>query len=347
MINNHKIHVAIDMMSGDFGLKVTIPAVAMSLNTNPQLHLLLVGDEEQIKSALNTQGLSSEFNERITIVHSTQVVLMNDLPIAALRRKPDSSMRVALSLVRDNKAQACVTAGNTGALVVLAKYTLNTLPGIDRPALLYPVPSKDCVVSVLDLGANIGCTAENLFQFAVMGSILVSVLENKERPSIGLLNIGSEEIKGTGEIKLAAKLIASSKELNYFGFVEGDDIYQAKVDLVVCDGFVGNVTLKVSEGVSKLIYYYIKREFGKNIYNKFIALLAKPILKKLFNKFNPGNYNGANLLGLNGVVIKSHGGADAKGFSCAINAAFLAASKDVPLLIRERLSLQLENCVKL
>ena len=228
----------------------------------------------------------------------------------------------------------------------MAKYTLKTLPGIDRPALLYPVPSKDRFVSVLDLGANIDCTAEQLFQFAVMGAVLVSALENKHRPSIGLLNIGSEAIKGTEAIKSASKLISQSTELNYFGFVEGNDIYNAKVDLVVCDGFVGNVTLKVTEGVSKLIAYYIKQGFAQNLYTKLVAFLAKPILKKIFKRVNPGQYNGANLLGLNGVVIKSHGGADAGAFCCAIMAAFLAATKNVPFLIREKVALQLGNHAK-
>lgn len=346
MTNSHKIRIAVDMMGGDFGLQITVPAALMALSSNPQLYLILVGDEIQIKQAIADQKHDLDIENRITIVHSSQVVLMDDLPITALRRKPDSSMRVALNLVKNNQAQACVSAGNTGALVVMAKYTLKTLPGIDRPALLYPVPSKDRFVSVLDLGANIDCTAEQLFQFAVMGAVLVSALENKHRPSIGLLNIGSEAIKGTEAIKSASKLISQSTELNYFGFVEGNDIYNAKVDLVVCDGFVGNVTLKVTEGVSKLIAYYIKQGFAQNLYTKLVAFLAKPILKKIFKRVNPGQYNGANLLGLNGVVIKSHGGADAGAFCCAIMAAFLAATKNVPFLIREKVALQLGNHAK-
>lgn len=346
MTNSHKIRIAVDMMGGDFGLKITVPAALMALSSNPQLYLILVGDETQIKQAIAEQKYDLDNENRITIVHSSQIVLMDDLPITALRRKPDSSMRVALNLVKNNQAQACVSAGNTGALVVMAKYTLKTLPGIDRPALLYPVPSKDRFVSVLDLGANIDCTAEQLFQFAVMGAVLISALENKNRPSIGLLNIGSEAIKGTEAIKSASKLISQSTELNYFGFIEGNDIYNAKVDLVVCDGFVGNVTLKVTEGVSKLIAYYIKQGFAQNLYTKLVAFLAKPILKKIFKKVNPGQYNGANLLGLNGVVIKSHGGADAGAFCCAIMAAFLAATKNVPFLIREKVALQLGNHAK-
>lgn len=349
MTSNHKTHIAIDMMSGDFGLQTTVPAALMALSLDPELFLILVGDESLIKQALaaNQAGINqSKVKDRMTVLHSSQIVLMDDLPTAALRRKPDSSMRVALNLVKNNQAQACVSAGNTGALMVIAKYTLRTLPGIDRPALLYPMPSKDRSVSVLDLGANIDCSAEQLFQFAVMGSVLVSALENKNRPTIGLLNIGSEAIKGTEVIKLASKLISAAEELNYFGFIEGDDIYKGTVDLVVCDGFVGNVTLKVSEGVSKLVSYYIKQGFSENLYTKFIAFLAKPILKKIFNKANPGKYNGASLLGLNGVVIKSHGGADASAFCCAITAALLAAKKNVPFLIREQVAFQLRNHAK-
>ena len=349
MKNNGNIHIAIDMMSGDFGLDATIPAALMALAMDPELFLILVGDGTQIEQRLVAQqSITKETipQARIKVVHSTQIVAMDELPTVALRRKPDSSMRVALGLVKNGNAQACVSAGNTGALMVIAKYILRTLPGIDRPAILYPMPSKDRVVSVLDLGANLDCSAEQLFQFAVMGSVLVSALENKVRPSIGLLNVGSEAIKGTEAIKTASKLISEATELNYVGFFEGYDIYKGTVDLVVCDGFVGNVTLKVSEGLAKLILYYIKQGFSENFYTKIIAYLAKPILKKIFNKVNPGKYNGASLLGLNGVVIKSHGGADAKAFCCAITAAIVEAKKNVPFLIREQVAFQLRNHAK-
>jgi glycerol-3-phosphate acyltransferase PlsX len=271
---------------------------------------------------------------------------MDDIPVAALRRKPDSSMRSSLNLVKTQEATACVSAGNTGALMVIAKYVLRTLPGIDRPAILYPMPSKDKAVSVLDLGANIECSPEQLFQFAVMGSVLVSALENKDDPTIGLLNIGSEAIKGTEVIKTASKLIADCKDLNYYGFVEGNDIYKATVDVVVCDGFIGNVTLKVSEGLAKLIVQYVKQGFMATWWTKLIAWLAKPILQGIFNKVNPSKYNGASLLGLNGVVIKSHGGADALAFCSAITAAFMGAKKNIPLLIREKVALYLQDYQK-
>ncbi len=355
MNSNHKIHIAIDVMSGDFGLSVTVPASLMALSQDPNLNLILVGDKHQIEIELNDKVKfhpqlfsknSRSYKERIEIVHSSQVVLMDDLPIYALRSKPDSSMRTALNLVKGKKAQACVSAGNTGALMVIAKYTLRTLPGIDRPAILYPMPSKERSVSVLDLGANIECSAEQLFQFAVMGSIVVSALENKPNPTVGLLNVGSELIKGTEVIKSANKLISECEDLNYFGFVEGDDIYKGTVDLVVCDGFVGNVTLKVSEGLAKLIMFYVKQGFKQNWYSKLIALLAKPILRQIFNKVNPSKYNGASFLGLNGVVIKSHGGANIEGFCCAIKAASLEAKKNIPTLIREKVAFQLRNYAK-
>jgi glycerol-3-phosphate acyltransferase PlsX len=348
MTNNHNIRIAVDMMSGDFGLKATVPAVLMALARHPELSLILVGDSEKIATELaqHNSNYAEQFPNRIQIKHSSQVVAMDDIPVAALRRKPDSSMRSSLNLVKTQEATACVSAGNTGALMVIAKYVLRTLPGIDRPAILYPMPSKDKAVSVLDLGANIECSPEQLFQFAVMGSVLVSALENKDDPTIGLLNIGSEAIKGTEVIKTASKLIADCKDLNYYGFVEGNDIYKATVDVVVCDGFIGNVTLKVSEGLAKLIVQYVKQGFMATWWTKLIAWLAKPILQGIFNKVNPSKYNGASLLGLNGVVIKSHGGADALAFCSAITAAFMGAKKNIPLLIREKVALYLQDYQK-
>jgi phosphate acyltransferase len=335
-MNNHRdICVAIDMMGGDFGLEVTIPAVLMALSINTNLRLILVGNKTLIESKLSNNNLNN-----ISVINATQVVTMEDIPSVALRKKTDSSMRVALDLVKANKANACVSSGNTGALMAIARFVLKTLPGINRPAILYCLPSKDRTVSVLDLGANLDCTAEQLFQFAVMGSILITAL-GTVRPTIGLLNIGSEANKGTEAVKSAAKLISSATELNYIGFVEGDDIYKGVVDLIVCDGFVGNVALKVTEGLAKLILYYIKQGFNQGIYSKVIGSLAKPILKKIFNKFNTNQYNGASLLGLNGTVIKSHGSADAKAFCNAILAAALEAEKNIPNLIRKKVATQL------
>lgn len=333
MSNNSDFCVAIDMMGGDFGLEITVPAVLMALSINPNLRLILTGNQELIEQKIT-------ISDNIKVVHCSQVVAMDDLPSVALRKKTDSSMRVALNLVKEKKAQACVSAGNTGALMVIARFILKTLPGIDRPAILYFMPAKNKMVGVLDLGANVDCSAEQLFQFAVMGSVMATALGNSN-PSIGLLNVGSEAIKGNETVKQAAALIAQANYLNYFGFVEGDDLYKGTVDLIVCDGFVGNVTLKVSEGLAKLMLHYIKQGFTENFYTKLIGYLAKPILNKIFHKFNPNQYNGASLLGLNGIVIKSHGSADVKAFCNAILTAYWEAEKNTPLLIREKVAIQL------
>ena len=328
MKNNGNIHIAIDMMSGDFGLDATIPAALMALAMDPELFLILVGDGTQIEQRLVAQqSITKETipQARIKVVHSTQIVAMDELPTVALRRKPDSSMRVALGLVKNGNAQACVSAGNTGALMVIAKYILRTLPGIDRPAILYPMPSKDRVVSVLDLGANLDCSAEQLFQFAVMGSVLVSALENKVRPSIGLLNVGSEAIKGTEAIKTASKLISEATELNYVGFVEGDDIYKGTVDLVVCDGFVGNVVLKASEGLAKMMSGLIRKEFNRSLFTKLMAVCAMVPLLRVRKRVDHRRYNGAVLLSLRGCVIKSHGSADRFAFGFALERAYEAS----------------------
>lgn len=341
MNNNHSnCCIAIDMMGGDFGLEVTLPASLMALSANTNLQLILVGNKELIEAAVLRQQLVIDYS-RVKIVHCEQIVTMDDVPSVALRKKPDSSMRVALNLVKSNIAQACVSAGNTGALMAIARFVLKTMPGIDRPAILYPMPTvKNKLVSVLDLGANVDCSAEQLFQFAVMGSTLLRALGNIN-PKIALLNIGSESNKGTEAIKGAAELIINNSELNYVGFIEGDAIYKGDVDVIVCDGFVGNVALKVTEGLAKLLVHNMKYHFAASLYNKIIGYLAKPILNKMFHKFNPNQYNGASLLGLNGTVIKSHGGADVKAFYNAIATAALEAQKNVPCLIREKVALQL------
>lgn len=333
--------IAVDMMGGDFGLEVTLPASLMALSANANLRLILVGNKFLIEETLLRQQLTITDHSRVTIVHCEQVVAMDEIPSIALRKKSDSSMRVALNLVKSNAAQACVSAGNTGALMAIARFVLKTMPGIDRPAILYSMPTiTDKLVSVLDLGANVDCSAEQLFQFAVMGSTLLSALGNKD-PKVALLNIGSESNKGTEAIKGAAELIATNSELNYIGFIEGDAIYKGDIDVVVCDGFVGNVALKVTEGLAKLIVHNMKYHFATSFCNKIIGYFAKPILHKVFHKFNPNQYNGASLLGLNGIVIKSHGGADVKAFCNAISTAALEAQKNVPCLIRERVAMQL------
>jgi glycerol-3-phosphate acyltransferase PlsX len=261
---------------------------------------------------------------------------MDEAPSSALRGKKDSSMRVAINLVKEGKADACVSAGNTGALMATGRFVLKTLSGIDRPAIISALPSIEGHTHVLDLGANIDCTSEHLFQFAVMGSVLATAVDNIEHPRVGLLNIGEEEIKGNDTVKIAAQLLAES-ELNYTGFVEGDDIYKGGTDVVVCDGFVGNVALKTSEGVAKMISHYMKEEFSRNILTKMVGLVTLPVLKSFRKKIDPRKYNGASLVGLRGIVIKSHGGADVVAFENAINIALVEVDKAVPQKIRSHL----------
>ena len=263
---------------------------------------------------------------------------MDELPSSALRSKKDSSMRVAIDLVKEGSAHACVSAGNTGALMATARFVLKTLPGIDRPAICFALPTIKGHTHMLDLGANLDADAETLFQFAVMGAALTSAVENMSRPTVGLLNIGAEEIKGHEQVKEAGRLLAAS-ELNYVGFIEGDDIYAGTVDVVVCDGFVGNVALKTSEGVARMIRYYMEQEFKRSLLTKMVAVLAMPVLKAFKAKIDPRQYNGASLLGLQGIVIKSHGGADVLAYSNAIKEAVMEVRKNVP----QRIAKQLEE----
>lgn len=328
------LSIAIDAMGGDQGPKVTIPAALTALAEYPNLHLILVGDQEQLLCALEAEKVTWD-KDRLEIRHATQVVEMDEAPAIALRSKKDSSMRVALNLVQEGTVKACVSAGNTGALMATARYVLKMLPGIDRPAILYPIPSqKKSAVYMLDLGANVDCTATHLFQFAMMGSILVAAIGNDPEPAVGLLNIGSEAIKGTEAVKQAAILLEQRKDINYIGFVEGDDIYKGVAKVVVCDGFVGNVALKVSEGVAKLILQITKEEFKRNWLSKLTAMICTPVLKRVFKRTDLNQYNGASLLGLQGVVIKSHGGANQHAFATAIRKAIKEAEMNVPEKIK-------------
>jgi glycerol-3-phosphate acyltransferase PlsX len=329
--------ISLDAMGGDFGPAVVVPAALSALKKHDDLNLILVGDQAKIEYEL--EQTSSSQSDRLKIQHATQVVEMNEAPAQALRSKKDSSMRVAINLVKEDQAQACVSAGNTGALMATARYVLHTLAGIDRPAINTTLPAlSGGHTHMLDLGANVDCKAENLFQFAVMGSVLASAVDDLASPRVGLLNVGSEAIKGNDQVKEANILLMNSA-LNYIGYVEGDDIFCGEVDVIACDGFVGNVSLKTSEGVAKLISSYAKKSFTKNLYTKFIALLATPILNEFKNSIDPRRYNGASLLGLKGIVIKSHGGADAFSFEHAISIAYIEAKKGVPTLIDK----QLEN----
>jgi glycerol-3-phosphate acyltransferase PlsX len=322
--------LAIDAMSGDHGLEMAVDAALLAIAENPRLTLVLVGDQTQLAAALQRRRRGDE--PRITLQHASEVVAMDESPSKALRAKKDSSMRVAINLVKENRAQAAVSAGNTGALMATAKFVLKTLPGIDRPAIISAIPSLNGHVHMLDLGANAECNAEQLLQFAVMGSALVTAVYGIERPTVGLLNIGEEEIKGNEVIKQAAQLLQASP-LNYIGFVEGDGIFLKDVDVVVCDGFAGNIALKTGEGVAKLIQHFMKEEFTRSIFTKLAALAAMPALKALGGRMDPRNYNGASFVGLTGIVIKSHGSADTHAFANAIRVAVREVEKEVPLRI--------------
>lgn len=332
--------IALDAMGGDHGPSVVIPATLRAMTLHPSFSFILVGNEQVLRDELTKhKGVESE---RLTIQHATQVVSMDDPPSKALRGKKDSSMRVAINLVKEGKAMACVSAGNTGALMATARFVLKTLPGIDRPAIITALPAISGHCHMLDLGANIDSSAENLCQFAIMGSILTSAVDNIERPTVGLLNIGEEEIKGNDQVKEAAVLLAQSG-LNYVGFVEGDDIYKGTVDVVVCDGFVGNIALKTSEGLAKMVSDFMKQEFKRNALTMLAGLIAMPVLSALRARIDPREYNGASLVGLQGIVIKSHGSADAYSFCTAITEAVLETQKNVPELIREQLGNMLEQ----
>ena len=334
--------ISIDAMGGDHGPQVVIPAAISALKKHPNVKFILVGDKDVIEAQLREHNVLSD--EHFLIQHASQQVAMDESPALALRGKKDSSMRVAINLVKEGKASACVSAGNTGALMATARFVLKTLPGIERPAIISALPTMKGHTYVLDLGANVDSSAEHLVQFAVMGSVLAESVDGIQNPTVGLLNIGSEEIKGNERVKEAARLL-NETDLNYYGFVEGDDLYEGVVDVVVCDGFVGNVALKASEGVIHMIRHFLRQSFGRNIFTKLAGLIASPVLKHFSNELDPRAYNGANFIGLQGIVIKSHGGADVFAFSNAINIAIVEAEKDVPKNISKHLEALLEGQV--
>ncbi len=310
-------------MGGDHGVEVVVPAALAFLDKAPDVELVLVGLRDVVQPLLDSQlkgGRRAGHARRIRVRHASQTVGMDELPSKALRGKKDSSMRVAIELVKSGEADACVSAGNTGALMATARFVLKTLPQVDRPAIISAMPSLKGRTHMLDLGANVDCSAEHLFQFAVMGSELVKAVEGIERPTVALLNIGQEEIKGNDQVRRAHELIASSG-LNYAGYVEGDDIFVGSADVIVADGFVGNVALKSSEGVAKLVGQMLRRHFGQTWWSRLSALAAMPVLKAFKRESDPRRYNGATLLGLRGIVVKSHGGADAVAFENAIHIA--------------------------
>ncbi len=328
------ITLSIDAMGGDAGTEVVVGAACEVLKRHAAIHLILVGDEHNILQYM--QALGIELSERLTIHHASQVVNSDDLPSVAMRNKKDSSMRVAINLVKTGKADACVSAGNTGAMMAIARFVLKMLPGIDRPALCTTLPAINGHTHMLDLGANLDCTAEQLEQFAIMGSILASAVDNVKAPRIGLLNIGEEEIKGNESIKQAGKLL-SEVDINYIGFVEGNEIYTEHVDVVVCDGFAGNVSLKASEGVAAMVKYYLTQEYKRSIFTKIAGLFSVPVLKAFKNRIDWRHYNGASLLGLKGIVVKSHGSADILAFANAIEVAMIEVKKGVPNMIAHQI----------
>lgn len=327
-------------MGGDHGLDVVIPACVRAARNNSGLKLILVGDQGQIVKHLKKHGISlnNPPNHQFSIEHASEIVAMDELPSHALRNKKDSSMRVAINLVKEGKAQACVSAGNTGALMATARFVLKTLPGIDRPAIIAELPTLKGRTRVIDLGANVDSCAEHLFQFAVMGSALIQALDKKAKPKIALLNIGVEEIKGNDQVKRTAHMLAECNLMNYVGYVEGDHFYSGDVDLVVCDGFVGNVAIKASEGLAKLMLTVLKESFSKNWLLKLVGLLSRPALYHLKKRMDPARYNGASMLGLNGIVIKSHGGASEVAFLYAIEEAVLQVENNVVDLVRDQIT---------
>jgi glycerol-3-phosphate acyltransferase PlsX len=330
------ITIAVDAMGGDHGPPVIVPAVLQVLEKYPNLHLILVGDQEILQQQLLLHR--NYDSSRLTIKHASQRVEMDEAPSQALRTKKDSSMRVAINSVKESVAQACVSAGNTGALMATARFVLKTLPGIDRPAIVSTFPTKlgNKCVRMLDLGANVDSSAEDLFQFAVMGSVLSSAVDNISNPKVCLLNIGEEDIKGNEQVKETAQLLSHTTAINYSGYIEGDDIYSGDADVVVCDGFVGNVALKTSEGVAIFIGKIIKQEFKRNWLTKIAALISLPVMRAVVRRIDPDRYNGATFVGLQGIVIKSHGGASIPAFAHAIEEAIIQVDKNVPELIREK-----------
>ena len=328
--------IALDAMGGDHGPVVTVPAAKMALNEISGLKLILVGDSALLMEALKANGLADD--SRISIQHASEVVGMAEAPALALKKKKDSSMRVAINLVKEHKVQACVSAGNTGALMATSKFVLKTIKGISRPAICGMLPAITGQSYMLDLGANVECTPENLLEFAVMGSVLAQSVEGIDRPTVGLLNIGSEDMKGGDRIKKASQLIAATN-LNYHGFVEGDDIYKGTVNVVVTDGFVGNVSLKTGEGLASLVKHVLQTEFKRNLFTKLLGLISLPVLNAVKKTLDPRQYNGASLLGLNGIVVKSHGGADTSSFLNAIKIASIEVENEVP----QRISHEVES----
>ena len=343
-MNQNYLTIALDVMGGDQGPLVSIPSAIMAIKHQSNLHLILCGDEKIITTELARHGITSDQlfkHQQLSIYPTTQVVAMDEKPAFAMRTKKDSSMRKSLDLVHECKAQACVSAGNTGALFSMAHFVLKNLPGVERPALISSLPTniKDKHVFMLDLGANVFCDSHVLYQFGVMGSVMSSQVDGIDKPRIALLNMGEETIKGSDHIKLAALELSENKSINYIGFIEGSDIFSNKADVIVCDGFVGNVALKTCEGVARMVYNQSKSAFNTSLLMRLFGFLFKSSFKKLFKTMNPDQYNGASLIGLRGIVVKSHGNANSSAFFSAI----LEAVKEVERQVPEKIKATLEQ----
>ena len=328
------ITIALDCMGGDHGAHVTVPAAASFLLHNPDAVVILVGQEKVLRSEVKRVGLTSD--PRVRLQAASEVVAMDEPVAVALRTKRDSSMRVAVDLVKAGGADACVSAGNTGALMAVSRFVLKMMPGVERPAIASMVPTRRGRTCMLDLGANVDCSPVDLLQFAVMGSVLYGVVEQVDQPTVGLLNIGAEDIKGNEAVKQAAELLKSSG-LNFYGNVEGNDIYKGTTDVIVCDGFVGNVFLKSSEELARMLRDYLREEFMRNWFSKLCGLIALPVINHFRRRVDPRRYNGASLLGLRGIVVKSHGSADSFAFEVAIQRAWEEARSGIIQRITERM----------
>lgn len=313
----NRITIALDAMGGDHGSTVVVPAALAALSEHPELRLILVGDSAHLQGRL-PKHFSQGISNRLEIQHASEVVSMHELPSVALRSKKNSSMRVAINLVKEKRAQACVSAGNTGALMAIARFVLKTLPEIDRPGILGIIPNRFGGVRVVDLGANVDCSSEQLVQFALMGSRLIQQMNQGKLPRVGLLNVGREDIKGNEQVKATALLLQDLQDIQYIGFIEGNDLFNGSVDLVICDGFVGNIALKTAEGVASMIGGMIGDAFKKNLLTRLCGLVAYPVLRTVRKELDPASYNGASFIGLQGIVVKSHGGTNIRGFKRAI-----------------------------
>lgn len=336
MANN--IVISIDAMGGDHGPHVIVPATLNVLSKHTNLNVIFVGKEDVLRPLLKKHR-ADRFAGRWSLVHASEVVGMDESPSQALRTKKDSAMRVAINQVKEGKAQACVSSGNTGALMATARFVLKMIPGIDRPAITTQFPTRHgSCVRVLDLGANVDSKAENLYQFAVMGAVLARCVDGIENPTVGLLNVGEEEIKGNEQVKQTGELLSQSESINYAGYVEGNDIFTGKVNVIVCDGFVGNIVLKACEGITKMISQFLRESYHHNLYSKIIGKLSSPILNRLRKRVDPRKHNGATLVGLDGIVVKSHGSAGVFAFGSAIEEALIEAENNVLSAIREQVA---------